>query len=98
MLATGAYSLFMLSVFYWVIDVRGWRKWAFFFQVIGMNAITIFVGKRFLGFGRISEFFLSGVASLGNAGFRDLVLSLGTIAVEWLFLYYLYRRKLFLRV
>lgn len=97
-LATGAYSLFMLSVFYWVIDVRGWRKWAFFFQVIGMNAITIFVGKRFLGFGRISEFFLSGVASLGNAGFRDLVLSLGTIAVEWLFLYYLYRRKLFLRV
>jgi len=63
-----------------------------------MNSITIFVGRRFLGFGNISNFFLSGVASLGNAGYHDLVIALGTVAVEWLFLYYLYRQKLFLRV
>ena len=97
-LAAGSYSFFMLAVFYWIIDVRGWRRWAFFFQVIGMNAITIFVGRRFLGFRRISDFFLSGVASLGSASWHDLVLAVGTIAVEWLFLYYLYRQKLFLRV
>ena len=97
-LAAGAYSFFMLAVFYWIIDVKGWRRWAFFFQVIGMNSITIFVGKRFLGFGQVSKFFFSGVASLGNAGYHDFVIALGTIAVEWLFLYYLYRRNLFLRV
>ena len=63
-----------------------------------MNSIAIFVGKRFLGFGQVSKFFFSGVASLGNAGYHDFVIALGTIAVEWLFLYYLYRKKAFLRV
>ena len=97
-LAVGSYSFLMLALFYWIIDVRGCRRWAFFFQVIGMNSITIYVGSRFLGFRGIANFFLSGVASLGNADYYAFVMALGTIAVEWLFLYWLYRQKVFLRV
>jgi len=32
-----------LGVFYWLIDMQGWRKWAAPFVAMGMNAITIFV-------------------------------------------------------
>ena len=42
MLFAGGWSLLLLALFYWVIDVQGYRKWAFFFVVIGINAITIY--------------------------------------------------------
>ena len=40
-LVAAGWSLLLLALFYAVIDVLGYRKWAFFFIVIGMNAITI---------------------------------------------------------
>ncbi len=48
---TSSFALFMagassvgLAVFYWVIDVRAWRRWAAPLVVLGVNAIVIFVG------------------------------------------------------
>ena len=38
----GGWSLLLLSLFHWLIDVRGYKKWAFFLIVIGMNAIPIY--------------------------------------------------------
>lgn len=32
----GAYSVWMFALFYYIVDVLGWRKWTFFFQVIGL--------------------------------------------------------------
>ncbi len=47
---TSSYSVFMagwalicLGVFYWFIDVKGYRRWATPFVIYGMNAITVFV-------------------------------------------------------
>lgn len=97
-LAAAAYSFFALAVFYWIIDVKKWRSWSFFFRVIGMNSITIYVMMRLFGFASMSRFFLSGVAGLGGDHWRAVVLGVGQIAVEWLVLYYLYRKKTFLRV
>ena len=45
-LYAGGWSLLLLALFYWIIDVKGYRKWAFFLIVIGMNSITIWVGQR----------------------------------------------------
>jgi hypothetical protein len=65
--------------------------------VIGVNPITIYFLERFLGFGDISAFFLTGVAR--NAGaLAPLVLPLGALAVEWLLLWFLYRHKIFFKV
>jgi len=48
---TSSFALFMagassvgLAGFYWLIDVRGWRRWATPLVVLGVNAIVIFVG------------------------------------------------------
>lgn len=44
--AAGAYSLGMFALFYYIIDVRQWRRWSYFFQVIGLNSITIYMLQR----------------------------------------------------
>ena len=97
-LAAGAYSFAMLAVFYWIVDVKGWRRWTFFFRVIGMNAITIYLLMRIVSFRSISKFFFSGVAGLGKESWPSIVLIAGQIAVEWLVLWWMYRKNTFLRV
>ena len=97
-LASAGYGCLMLALFYWIIDVRGWRKWSFAFRVIGMNSITVYMLMRIFSFYSASDFFLSGVASLGNAAWSRFVLLMGQVALEWLVLWFLYRKNTFLRV
>ena len=97
-LAAGAYSFASLALFYWIIDVLGWRRWAFFFRVIGMNAITIYLLMRFVQFRAISKYFFSGVAGLGDGSWSKVALIAGQILVEWLLLLFLYRKNTFLKV
>ena len=96
-LFAGGWSLLLLALFYWVIDVLGFRKWAFFFVVIGMNAITIYFLQNLVDFERIGEFFLRGAAR--HAGvYAALLLPLGAFAARWLFLWFLYRHRVFFKV
>ena len=97
-LAAGAYSFFSLALFYWIVDVKKWRSWTLFFRVIGMNSITIYIMMRFVGFNQMSRFFFSGIAGLGNAQWSAFAILIGQIAIEWIVLYYLYRKKTFLKV
>ena len=50
--AAGAYSLGMFALFYYIIDVCQWRRWTYFFKVIGVNSITIYMVQRIV---RVSE-------------------------------------------
>ena len=47
------WSLLLLSLFYWVIDVKGCKRWAFFFVVIGANAITIYLAPFLIDIGTL---------------------------------------------
>ena len=42
-LFTGGFALLLLAAFYWIVDVRGWRKWAAPWLVFGVNAILAYV-------------------------------------------------------
>ena len=66
-LVAGGWSLLLLALFYTIIDVIGLRAWAFFFVVIGVNAITIYVASRIIPFPEISQFFLGGAARLSGS-------------------------------
>jgi predicted acyltransferase len=79
------------------MDVKGWKKGTFFFRVIGLNSITIYLGGRIIDFYYTSEFLLGWIAKPAD-NFGPLILITGMIIVEWLFLYYLYKRNIFLRV
>ena len=63
-LVAGGWSLLLLALFYTIIDVLKLRAWAFFFVVIGVNAITIYVATSLIPFPEISRSLLGGVARL----------------------------------
>lgn len=92
------YSLGMFALFYYLIDVRGLKRWTLFFRVIGLNSITIYLAQRIIPFGRISDFFLGGAASKCPEAIAAVVNNTGYVAVCWLFLYFLYKKNTFLKV
>jgi predicted acyltransferase len=93
----GGWSLLLVALFYWVIDVKGYRRWAFPFVVIGMNAITIYVLADIVNFDHIAQLLVGGIAAHAGA-LGPMVLPLGIVAVEWLLLWFLYRHRIFLRL
>jgi predicted acyltransferase len=98
-LVVGGISAGLLALFYWIIDIRGWRRWGFFFKVIGMNAITVYILVRTVFNWQFeSQYFFGGIASLLPPAVGEFVTQAGMMAIIWLFLYWLYRKGIFLRV
>ena len=97
-LVVGAYSTLMFALFYYIIDVLRWRRWTFFFTVIGMNSITIYLAQRFVRFSYTSEKLFGGLVGLMPEDSRAFFSQAAYIAVCWLFLYVLYRHRIFLKV
>ena len=97
-LVVGAYSLGLFALFYYIIDVRGWKGWTRFFEVVGLNSITIYMAQRIIPFDRISGFFLEDLAGLCPEPVGRLILTAGYFAVSWLFLWFLYKKNIFLKV
>ena len=73
------------------------RAWAFFFVVIGVNAITIYIARDhpLRRDRRVSSW---AVSRSYSGSFRPAVVPIGTLVIEWLFLLHLYRNRIFLRV
>ena len=94
---SGGWCLLLLALFYGVIDVLGYRRWAFFFVVYGMNAIVAYMAPDLVNFYQISNANLAGlVQHLGM--FKGFLLTGGTVGILWLGLYYMFRKKTFLRI
>jgi predicted acyltransferase len=95
----GGLSLLLFAVFYLIIDVWKFRKWAFFFVVIGLNPITMYMGGRIINFNSAANFFFGGLADLFPAAWKTLIVNgIGLTIVGWVFLYILYKKKIFLKV
>ncbi len=103
-LLTSGISFLLLALFYFAIDVKDWssptRNWgigakkAFFFKVIGMNSITIYLGSAIFDFRDASSFFVGFL----NPVLGGWIVILGAIVLEWLVLYFLYKKNVFLKV
>jgi predicted acyltransferase len=100
-LVAGGWSAILLGLFYFVIDVCRWRWWAFFFIVIGSNAITIYLLQHFVTFGEVAGHFVGGLVKLSQQlvgkDFGNVILYGSILAIKWLVLWFLYRHKVFLR-
>lgn len=96
-LFAGGLSFLLLSLFYLVIDVWGYKKWSFPFVVIGMNAIAVYVATHLFDFLKIGNVFVGGLAKwLGP--WNDFVQASAALAVVWLILYWMYRKKTFIKI
>jgi predicted acyltransferase len=97
-LAAGGWSLIFLALFYLVIDVWGFRRWAFFFVVIGMNSILIYVLPVVIDFDRVGQNVFHGAVVLLPKVAQPLAFALCvTVGIKWLLLWFLYRKRIFLR-
>jgi predicted acyltransferase len=94
----GGLSLLLFSVFYLIIDVWGYRKWAFFFVVIGMNPITIYLTGRIINFNSAGMFFFKGFTDLLPHAWEPMMHGIAITSIGWVYLYILYRKKIFLKV
>ncbi len=95
---TSGWASLLLALFYWVIDVSGWRRLGFFWAVIGMNSIFIYVAGHFINFNFTAQALFGGLAKQLPEAWGGLVLALGFFAVEWMLLWLMCRQKIFLRV
>jgi predicted acyltransferase len=94
----GGIAALVLALFYLLADVLKLHKTLFVFKVIGMNALTIYMAQRVIGFEQARGFFFKWAASLFPGAGQALCLAVGYMAVEWAFLYFLYRRGIFIRL
>jgi predicted acyltransferase len=103
-LVAGGYSALLLGMFYLIVDVWKARTWCQPFVWMGMNSITIYLVAEIIGGfnsvatrlagGDIRLFFDSHVTK----GFGDLVISLLGLVLAFLFVRFLYQRKVFIRL
>ena len=100
-LFSGGVCFLFLAGFSWIVDVKGYKKWAFPLVVIGMNSIAAYL------IAHLFERFIidSSRINLGPNAFRifgsglePFVQGAAVLLVYWLILFWMYRRKLFLRV
>ena len=97
-LVVGGISVALYAVVYYVVEVKGRQKWTFPFRVIGLNSITIYMQQQIVPMREISSFFLGGTAALLPEAWGAVLLAVGYIAVCWLLLYFLWKKKVFLKV
>lgn len=97
MLTTGM-AFLILSLFYYVIDVLKFQKWAFFFQVIGMNSLTIYLAYHFIDFEHTSHALFAGLYAPLPEQFHAAMEALGALILVWSMMYFLYRKKIFIKI
>lgn len=94
----GGLSLLLFAIFYLVIDVWQYKKWAFFFVVIGVNPITIYLVERIVSFRSATGFFFGGFMEILPEAWTPFIEGVGVTAIAWVFLFILYRKKIFLKI
>jgi predicted acyltransferase len=93
----GGLSFFALALFYWIIDVRGYRNWAFVFIVIGMNSIAVYFATELFDFRQVGNLFVGHLLPrLGR--WDNLVEATAAFTVVWSILYWMYRKNEFIRI
>jgi predicted acyltransferase len=96
-LFAGGLSFLLLALFYLIIDVWGYKRWAYPFVVIGMNAIAVYVASHLFDFTLIGNIFVGGLLKYLGV-WADFVEASAALTAVWLILYYLYRKNTFIKI
>jgi predicted acyltransferase len=100
-LFSGGACFLMLAGFSWVIDMRGYRKCAFPLVVIGMNSIAAYLIAYFFPGFFVDTFRIHlgpRAFQLLGTGLEPFVQGAAVLLMYWLILFWMYRRRLFLKI
>jgi predicted acyltransferase len=101
-LVAAGWSAILLSLFYWIIEIRGWRRWAEPFVWIGLNPIVIYVAGNMIDWPKIAARFTGGdLQKWLNAeyqpGVGELLTAFVAMSFSFLLAWFLHRRRIYLR-
>src|SRR6202171_3284980 len=100
-LYSGGWVVLILSGFYALMEWKGWRRWAFPLLVVGMNSIAVYVMSWTMSdfFGNaLDRHFGSAISAMAGPIFRPALHGFAVLLIFWLILFWMYRRKIFLRI
>jgi predicted acyltransferase len=98
-LFAGGWSMLLFALFFYIIDVRGWKNWSSPLVWLGMNSILIYMAAHGLvNFESSSEFIFGGLIRLFPASWHDALLWTGVALIQLAGLYWLYKKKIFLKL
>lgn len=100
-IVSGGWCLIAMAFSYWLIDVLKYRKLAIFFAVVGMNPIFIYLfsnlgGKHLLA--RMAEPFTWRLFGWGGEITFGVITTIIVAAMVWYICYFLYKRKIFIKL
>jgi predicted acyltransferase len=100
-LYSGGLVVLMLAGFYALIEWKGWKRWSFPLLVIGANSIAVYIMswtiEDFVSSAMVRHLGAAPFAIFG-APFEPVLKGLGVLIAFWLILFWMYRRKIFLRI
>jgi predicted acyltransferase len=94
----GGLSLLLFTLSFLVIDIWKFKKWTFFFVVIGMNSITIYLAGKVIDIFHSAKFIFGGMIELFPSNWAEVIGATTYTLTAWLFLYFLYKNKIFLKI
>lgn len=94
-LVTAGASCLLLSAFYWIIDVRGWKCWSKPFIAFGANAIAVYLLGSFVDWEQLADITFG---HLVDDRLHPGLMAGTVIILQWLLFAELYRRRVFLKV
>lgn len=100
-LFSGGICYLFLTLFYYVIDVRQERKWAFFLLVIGVNSVAAYVlADGFASFINRSLFIhlRQNYNQIFGVEYATIVKGALILVIEWLILHWMFRKKIFIKI
>jgi len=97
-LITCGISTLLLAAFYWIIDVKGYKKWALFFIVFGVNSIAIYMMAHLFDFRLIGNILVGGISNLFSPNVEAFIKAVTAMAIMWSIMYYMYSKKTFIKI
>lgn len=100
-IVSGGWCLLALALSYWLIDVRKLKKWSVFFNIVGMNPLFIYLFTNTGGaewFYRIARPFTMGLFVWAGSLKAEIVTSLVVWGMLWSLCFWLYKKRIFIRI
>ncbi|USE68910.1 DUF5009 domain-containing protein [Pseudoalteromonas maricaloris] len=97
-LVTVGWSAILLAVFYAIVDVLSFQRWAYPFVIIGANSIIIYLASSLVNWTFISKSVFGGVIAAVPTAWQPLIAVFALLAVQLLVLHWMYKRRIFVSV
>jgi predicted acyltransferase len=100
-LFSGGWCFLLLSLFYFLVEIKGKNSWFEFLKIIGVNSIAAYVIAHTLAYfiaDNLPIHFGKNYAQIFGEHYEHLVSGALALFLEWLVLWWMYKKKIFIKI